>query len=202
MVEQWKPIKDYEGLYEVSDLGRVRSLDRTVKRGNQNVSVKSRILKPHSNSRGVKTLQLHKEGKQKTFKVHVLVATAFIGERPEGYHICHENGIASDNRLLNLRYDTINENKIDIYRYGRKAGNGKLSIEQVLEIRKLYATGNYSQLKLGEMFNVDGKAIFNVVHRNTFSYLNDDGTIDDSKTSVSASWLIKNMTAQQHMHAK
>lgn len=186
-METWKDIPGYEGLYQVSDLGNVKSLEKKTVRKGHDVFLKEKILKPSENKRGVQSVSLYKENKKKDFRVHVLVALAFIGERPKGYHVCHINGVASDNNLSNLKYDTISENQIDIYRYGGKHGNGKLSIEQVLEIRKLYATGNYSQLKLGEMFTVDTKAIFNIINRKTFKWLNDDGTIDESKTSVKVS---------------
>ena len=101
--EVWKPIKDYEGLYEVSNLGRVKSL-------NYRKTGKEKILKNIENSKGYFQVGLVKFGKQKLFTVHRLVAEAFI-PNPEGKPcIDHINTIRSDNRVENLRWVTHEEN--------------------------------------------------------------------------------------------
>ena len=182
--ETWKAIPGFEGYYEVSDLGRVRSLDRDVVYLNGKVRhyngqmIKQTINKKYNRP----TIILTKDRKRHYKYPHILVAEAFIGERPEGYHVCHINGDCHDNRLINLRYDTVSQNAIDIYRYGSK--RMKLSIEQVLEIRKLYATGKYKQIELAEKFNILPGNISRIVNRKSFSWLNDDGSIDDSQTAV------------------
>ena len=172
--EDWKEIKGYEGLYQVSNLGRIKSLKLN----------KEKILTPHITGKNRLYINLRKEGKTKKLQVHVLVAEAFIGERPEGYDICHIDGDCLNNKLSNIRYDTRNQNSIDYYRQGKKAPNGKLSIEQVLEIRKLYNTGKYKQWELAEKFNVSNMNISLIVTRKTYSWLNDDGTIEESKTII------------------
>lgn len=94
MIEQWRPIPEWGDLYEVSNLGRVRSLDRT---SNCFRPTKGRILKqmiaPNkylkvSMTRGPIKVQLH---------VHYLVLLAFVGPRPKGYQCCHHNGKRDDN---------------------------------------------------------------------------------------------------------
>ncbi|WP_413475887.1 hypothetical protein, partial [Staphylococcus equorum] len=70
------------------------------------------------------------------------------------------------------------------YRYGRKASPGKLTIEQVLEIRKLYSTGIYRQLDLSKMFDVSQSSIGNIINRKRFDWLKDDGTIEESETKI------------------
>ena len=101
--EIWKPIKDYEGLYEVSNLGRVKSL-------NYRGTGKEKILKNIENSKGYFQVSLVKFGKQKVFKIHRLVAETFI-PNPEGKPcIDHINTIRSDNRVENLRWVTHEEN--------------------------------------------------------------------------------------------
>ena len=187
MSEMWKDIKGYEGIYQVSDLGRVKSLERLVKREDKDVLVRERILKPHLTKRKVTKVCLHKNGKQKTFNVHTLVTNSFLGERPEGYHVCHSDGDPSNNTLDNLRYDTISENRIDIYRYGKKHGTGKLCVGQVLEIRKLYNSEKCTVLELSKKYHVDTKAIYKIIKQESFKWLNDNGTIDESKTSVKIS---------------
>lgn len=181
--EEWKSIIGYEGLYEVSDFGRVRSLDREVVCGNGTVrNYKGKILKQFIDKQGRPEVILSKNGKGHNKLPHSLVAQAFIGKRPEGYHVCHINGDSQDNRLSNIRYDTVSQNAIDIYRYGSK--KMKLSIEQVLEIRKLYATGKYKQIELAEKFSISQNNISHIVNYKYFNWLNDDGTIDESRTTV------------------
>jgi hypothetical protein len=117
--ELWRPIPGYEGAYEVSDHGRVRSLDREVYagRGRTRKSV-GRVLSAHFGDHYVKVrLKLHGSGR--TWNVHTLVALAFIGPKPEGMEVCHGNGDAHDNRAANLRYDTHSANGRDRTLHGR-----------------------------------------------------------------------------------
>ena len=101
--EIWKPIKDFEGYYEVSNIGRVRSL-------NYRNTGKEKVLKNIECSNGYLIVNLTKNGKQKIFKVHRLVAEAFI-PNPEGKpYIDHINTIRTDNRVSNLRWVTQKEN--------------------------------------------------------------------------------------------
>lgn len=184
--ETWKEIPGFEGYYEVSDLGRVRSMDREVKCGYGRIRVSiGKILKPGTDVHGRLFVNLSKENKAKPIKIHRLVALAFIGERPTGYQVCHINGNSNDNRLINLKYDTRSENMNDMYRYGGKNGRGKLTIEQVLEIRRLFNTGKYYQKDLAKLFGVTQTQVSSIVLRKSYSYLNDDGTIDESQTAVS-----------------
>ena len=184
-VEVWKDITGYEGYYQVSNSGNVKSLDRVVKhRTSGFLTLKGKLLKPRKSTQDRKYVDLNKNKKAKRFYIHTLVAQTFIGERPKGYDICHINGNNQDNRLENLRYDTKGQNQIDIYRQGGKHGLGKLSIEQVLEIRQLYATGEYTHFELAKKFNVSQNTTQRVVKRQSFFWLNDDGTIEESKTEI------------------
>lgn len=184
--EIWKAIPGYEGLYEVSDLGRVRSLDRPVicRGGKTRISL-GKILINQVDRYGRFYVNLSKNNSRKIYSNHTLVALAFIGERPEDYEICHIDGDCTNNILTNLRYDTKSQNRLDYYRQGKKNPRGKLSIEQVLEIRRLYATGNYTQQELAEKFNVNRNNIGYIITRKYFKWLNDDGTIKESQTAVS-----------------
>lgn len=179
-METWKDIPGYEGLYQVSDFGRVKSLNY-LRTGT------SQLLKPGKNDTGRLIVALYNNGVVKNYQVHILVALAFIGERPKGYDVCHSNGKHQDNRLVNLSYDTKTQNCIDMYRYGGKSPSGKLSLLEVLFIRRLYETNNYSYRKLGKMFGINNTAVGFIIRRVSFSWLNDDGTIDESKTAVSVS---------------
>jgi len=100
--EEWKPVVGYEGFYEVSDMGRVRSLPRKWAKGG--------ILKPAPDEWGYSTVGLCKNGKRKTNRIHILVMQTFKGECPEGCEVDHIDGNPSNNCLENLRYVTHKEN--------------------------------------------------------------------------------------------
>ena len=101
--EIWKPIKEFEGYYEVSNMGRVRSL-------NYKRTGKKKILKNIEDYKGYLEVGLTKNGKRKQFKVHRLVAKAFIPNPENKPCIDHINTIKSDNRVENLRWVTYKEN--------------------------------------------------------------------------------------------
>ena len=101
--EIWKPIKDYEGLYEVSNLGRVKSL-------NYRKTGKEKILKNMKNNNGYLVVGLTKNGKRKNYLIHRLVAEAFIPNTEGKPHIDHINTIKNDNSVENLRWVTNKEN--------------------------------------------------------------------------------------------
>lgn len=101
--EIWKPVPLYEGLYEVSDHGRVRSL-------NYNRTGKVKVMKPSKNKFLYESVSLWKNKKMKMFKVHRLVWEAFHGPIPENMVIDHISTVRNDNRLCNLRCVTTSEN--------------------------------------------------------------------------------------------
>lgn len=109
MDEIWLPVVEYEGLYEVSNLGRVRSLDRidVVSR-----RLKGRVLKQALNSRGYLHVVLCNV-KPKTHLVHSLVAVSFIGPRPDGHDVCHGPAGKLDNSVENLSYGSRRKNSAD-----------------------------------------------------------------------------------------
>lgn len=123
--EKWLPIPGWEGAYEVSDMGRVRSLDRIIvcKNGVRKPR-KGRILRPAPNYGGYLGVALCAYGKQVTRHIHVLMMEAFVGPRPEGMDICHKDDDPTGNRLDNLRYGTRAENIHDMIRNG---GNHNMS---------------------------------------------------------------------------
>ena len=106
--EEWKDIKGFEGLYRVSNLGQVKSLERMDARGNR--LLKEKILKPGINQYGYYLVCLHKQSTQKNYYIHRLVFEAFNGQIPENMQVNHINEIKADNRLSNLNLMTRKEN--------------------------------------------------------------------------------------------
>ena len=105
MKEIWKPVVGYEGLYQVSNMGRVKSLERKVPKGYGERTVKERILKLRIGRDGYLKIGLYgSTGKQKWFQVHRLVGEAFIQNPDEKPQINHINEIKTDNRACNLEW--------------------------------------------------------------------------------------------------
>jgi hypothetical protein len=118
--EQWRPIAAYEGYFEVSSLGRVRSLPRVIMRRNgAPQTIRGRVLcqQPMSNGFYPK-VDLSRDGVSRTRPVHRLVGEAFLGPRPLGLETRHLNGDGFDNRLENLCYGTHTENMQDAIAHG------------------------------------------------------------------------------------
>lgn len=110
MVEIWKDIRDYESLYQTSNWGRIRSLDRWIDNGAGGYIQKGRILKLRKDKYGYLKAHLYKKSCNKFFSVHRLVWEAFNGAIPEGMQVNHINEDKTDNRLENLNLMTPKEN--------------------------------------------------------------------------------------------
>jgi hypothetical protein len=123
MNELWQPIEGYEGLYEVSDQGRVRSLDRLKtfqgRWGTTTNRIKGRVLRPSKTLSGRWQVNLSKDNQPWVVGVHTLVALTFLGPRPKGFDIDHVNGNPIDNRVCNLEYVTHQENQKRAYAMGK-----------------------------------------------------------------------------------
>lgn len=112
-MEQWKAIPEYEGYYEASTEGRIKSLNRVVLDHGGTRAIRERLLKPYVDKDGYFQVRLSKENMQKKYSVHRLVLTTFIGPCITGYECCHGDGNPQNNRLTNLRWDTRSNNSLD-----------------------------------------------------------------------------------------
>jgi len=166
--ERWADVIGFEGLYRVSDQGRVWSYPSTYTRhewrkGNpQTVHVGGNFLIGHVRRRDGRPVCVllsmsDASGKKYTKRVHRLVLEAFVGPAPKGMVCCHWNGDPTDNRLSNLRWDTPKANQSDSVRHGTKAmpptffgerhHHATLNKQQVAYIRRqIYKRGMYNQL--------------------------------------------------------
>lgn len=122
-MEAWKTIPGYEGVYEVSDLGRVRSVNRIDALGRTKRSV---VLKQGLDDKGRPCVGLQ----SKTYRVSVLVLTAFVGTKPQGMEGCHYDGDPTNNTLSNLRWDTRSANTKDVVAHGTNASTRKTHCPQ------------------------------------------------------------------------
>lgn len=132
MEELWQPIDGYQGLYEVSNLGRVRSLDRVLKRKNRStlepdvtLHLKGKTLKSGLATHGYLTVSLWKKNKGQTHCVHVLVTNAFIGDSTDA-DVNHKDGNKLNNAVNNLEICTRSENMKHAYRLGLWKGGQKV----------------------------------------------------------------------------
>lgn len=171
-LEVWKDIPGHEGNYQVSDKGRVRSLDRystgRSRKGNEfKRLLKGKVLKPAVYCKtGHLSLPLGRG--THGLPVHQLVLLAFEGPCPEGLEVRHLNGESQDNRLTNLKYGTRTENILDVYHQGKRWR--KLNIKDVQEIRRRLAEKERVVL-IAEDFNVSAVTIYNIRKGTIYGWL-------------------------------
>jgi hypothetical protein len=161
LFENWRPVAGYEGLYIVSDWGRLMSLPGKSKAGGFRQLDKTKF--------GYFRVKLRKNDKNMTFMVHRLVAAAFIGPCPPNKEIDHIDGNRTNNTLPNLRYLTSSENQKAAITRNRRVYSGeknafaKLTWAKVNEIRRLSIEG-MTQQKIADLFNVRQTNISQIVN--------------------------------------
>lgn len=153
--EIWRAVKDYEGLYEVSNLGRVRSVDRKiVRKGKGNVVFQGKIMKQRLNRQGYWRVSLHnKNHSQKTLFVHRLVAFAFVcNDKPEEYTIInHKDQNPKNNVWYNLEWCDHKYNSNYADRNDKLAQHFEKPIKQIKNgvVVKIWKSGTYIQKETG-----------------------------------------------------
>lgn len=170
--ESWRLLDSYDGRYEVSDYGNIRRA-----RPGKSTYV-GRHITQQINDDGYLTAFLSNGSKddQHQHFVHVLVAEAWIGPKPEGFEVNHKDGDKQNNAIWNLEYLSPSDNQrhaISIglrkVRRGEEHGGAKLSWDQVKQIRQLYATGDFTMMALANRFIVSKKTILLIIQGKTWN---------------------------------
>lgn len=172
--EEWRDIKGYEGLYQVSNRGRVKSLPRISPRLNKHGTINyyrvpEIIRKPgKSDKYGHLYVPLYKNNISKNFQVHQLVLTAFVEECPDDMEGCHNDGNPSNNNLNNLRWDTHKSNHLDRIQHntnnrGQKNGSAKLTESDVVAIRQMYASNKYLMKEIAGIYGMSNGGIRSII---------------------------------------
>lgn len=164
MSERWRTVPGYDGYYEVSDDGRVRSIDRIVSNGKR---WEGRVLRASLNNHGYLLVNLSKGNIATQLQVSHLVLAAFIAPRPPGADCAHGNGNQADNNATNLRWATRANNHADKWRHGTMyAGErchlSKLTADQARRAIEMRQTGMTFK-RIGEEFGVTASNIFYIV---------------------------------------
>jgi hypothetical protein len=178
MEEIWLDIKNYEKLYQISNLGRVKSLKREVfnRRLNKNTPISEKILKIGL-SGGYPTINLCKDGKCVNHHIHNLVAIYFIPNPENKKCVNHKDGVKTNCYSTNLEWATYSENSKHAFRtglqkptltFGEDHGLSRLKKEQIVQIRKIYSEGNITQRKLATIFDVTQGTIGSIINRKTW----------------------------------
>lgn len=169
--ERWLDIPGYEGRYQVSDLGRVRSVDHRVRVSHGATRLmRGRVLKPAGSKRDPHLYVVLGHGAHGS-PVHHLVALAFLGPCPEGCEVRHLDGDPLNNRAENLAYGSRAQNILDVFRIGRAWR--KLTAAQALEIRERLARGERG-VDLAREFGVTPSSISAIKTGRRFSWLKNE----------------------------
>ncbi len=180
--EIWKDVEGYEGRYQVSNLGRIKSLARYIETtsrwgGNFYLLRKERIMKPGKSPNGYRIVTFHTDGKPKHFTVHRVVAMCFLPNPNNLESINHKNGNKEDNSAHNLEWCTHQENVLHAYNSGirvsvkgSKVNGAKLDEAQVRTIKSINIS-EVSNSAIGRYFNVSAGAISAIRTGKTWGHL-------------------------------
>lgn len=177
--EYFIPIIGYEGLYEVSNFGRVISLPKKWFRTGM-VAPREKgetLYKIQKEKVGYFTVRLRREDKYKVHKIHRLIAIHFIANPEHKPCVNHKNGIKTDNRIENLEWCTYLENTTHALNTGLFKNKGedspvsKLKDSDVLEIRRLLSVGSLTQSEVAKLYSVNTPAISKIHLRKRWKHI-------------------------------
>ncbi len=167
--QEWRQIAEFPN-YSASTFGNIR---RDI--GGHGKCTAGRILKPKKHWAGYNVLTLYVAGKPKYVRVHCVIAATFIGPRPAGHDVCHNNGDRADNRSVNLRYATRKENEQDKFlhgtdRYSRPLA-AKITKEDVVAIRRLRKETGMLHKDIAARYGLCRVAVTDILSRKNWSHV-------------------------------
>lgn len=179
MKEIWKDIEGYENYYQVSNLGRVRSLDRAVTGPHSSKQVKvGKVLVEKPGNRGYILNTLCRNGECRTFQTHRIVALEFLENKSNLPQVNHKNGIKTDNNVKNLEWCSISYNithaistGLNPVKFGENTSQVKLSSEQVIEIKEILTNKRMKQKNIAKKFNVSAGNISRISRGETWKHI-------------------------------
>lgn len=174
-IEIWKDIEGFEGKYQVSNKGNVKTLARiVVNKGKHTYHRlrKEKILKNQKTTTGYWQVSLHKNvDKWKFHRIHRLVALHFIPNSENKPQVNHINGIKTDNRVENLEWVTNRENTMDAIRRGINfTHNNKITFKDAEKIRELRKNKKLTFKELGEIYKINKATISHIINNRTWKY--------------------------------
>lgn len=173
--EEWREVVGYNGFYEVSSLGRIRSWHSGNRHsGADQRAAEPRILNPHRQAAGggYVAVSMRQGGRQVTTYLHRLVAIAFHGAVPEGMETCHNDGNPANNAPSNLRYDTHANNLAErIMPCGEQHHRSRLTDSDALEVRRLRDECGWKLREIAEKFDIGVTTVHAVTSRRTWVHV-------------------------------
>lgn len=176
-MEIWIPIKGYEETHEVSNTGKVRSVDRMIPQGVHERKLNGKELTQFKTNDGYSIISLSRDASCKTKIVHRLVAINFIPNSENKPHVNHLDGNKTNNHVSNLEWATISENAIHAFKnklrvspFGVDNGNSKMTDESIKEIRRLLNNGT-TQVCVAKMFSISQSTVSSIKLKGTWSHL-------------------------------
>ena len=177
--EIWQDLYGYKGYFQVSNLGNIRSLDRTIKpKGNQKSRfVKGKQYRVWKNYKGYCLVTLAKHNVKKAKVLHILIAKTFIPNPCKRPEVNHKNGIKDDNRACNLEWNTRLQNQHHSINVLGKLAKGeshvlsKLTEQDVINIINLHKTGKYTYVDIARMYNMEETQMARIIKRKSWKHL-------------------------------
>ena len=165
MPYNFKPVKNYEGIYEISGDGKIYSIKR------------QRVLEERIHRQGYRTAMLCLNGEMKSYYIHRLIAESFLEKQVGKDCVNHKDGNKSNNSVYNLEWVNRSENTLHKYATGLDSNKGerhpqtKLKNEDVLNIRYLYHSGNLVMSKIAKMYKISENGVSKIINRKNWKHI-------------------------------